>query len=154
MTWIIDGNNLMGHKGTPRDRPTISQKLQDIQQTDSASRVILVFDGHEDFQETKIDVRGPNNMFECVELAAGMDADAYILQQIRELMQVTTARKCVQVVTADRKLRKQVLETKPIVKGVVNPVVFWKRYRPRLCGFKSDYSNLPPSSSDDDEKGE
>jgi hypothetical protein len=136
VTWFIDGNNVMGHKGTPADRETIAAKVKPIT---AAQQVILVFDGQKGFEQDTIEDEG---IFRSVFLREGGSADDYILGEIESLIPLRPRRK-VQVVTADRALRNKVLETKPIVYGVVNPVVFWKRYLPRLCGMKSDYTNIP-----------
>ena len=140
VTWFIDGNNLMGHKGTPRDRETIAAKVKPIK---AAERVVLVFDGQRGREQDGVEDDG---IFRSVYLREGISADDYILDEIRALIPLRPRRK-VQVVTADRALRRKVLETKPVVYGVVNPVVFWKKYLPRLCGFKNDYANTPPEES-------
>lgn len=128
-TWFIDGNNLLGHKGTPKDATVLAQKLQPIQ----ADAVILVLDGKKGTHETTaIEVNGT---FQKVALGGDMSADDYIMTEIRAMLDAVPRRR-VQVVTADRKLRSSVLDIKPIVRGVVNPVTFWKRYLPRLCGMK------------------
>lgn len=136
VTWFIDGNNLLGHF-PGRDRETIALKVKPIQ---SAEQVVLVFDGQKGREEDSVEEDG---IFRSVYLREGLSADDYILDEIKSMIPLRPRRK-VQVVTADRALRRKVLETKPIVYGVVNPVVFWKRYLPRLCGLKSDYTNTPP----------
>jgi len=136
VTWFIDGQNLQGHKGTPRDRETIALKVKPIK---AAEKVILVFDGQKGITEDRIEEEG---IFRNVFLREGASADEYILNQINSLIPERPRRK-VQVVTADRALRNKVLRSKFVVYGVVNPVVFWKRYLPRLCGMKSDYTNTP-----------
>jgi hypothetical protein len=136
LTIILDGNNILGHKGTPADRETIVAKVKPIS---AAQQVILVFDGQKGLEQDTVENEG---IFRSVFLREGGSADDYILSEIESLIPERPRRK-IQVVTADRALRKQVLKTKPIVHGVVNPVVFWKRYLPRLCGMKSDYTNVP-----------
>lgn len=132
-TWFIDGNNLLGHRGTPKDPDTLAQKLQPIR---GAEAVILVLDGRPG-AETSTETTGA---FQRVNLGEGSSADDYILGEIRARNRPNAPRQeqstRVQVVTADRKLRKAVLGIKPIVKDVVNPVTFWRRYLPRLCGYK------------------
>ena len=171
----------MGHKGTPRNRQTIADKLQDVEQATLDLNMILVWDGHAGQEETIVTFptttmtdnkeepsssssssSSPNtidhrlirsnkrrnaSIFQVVSLAEGLSTDEYIMEQLLHLKQQqgTTTTK-VQVVTADRALRRKVLETKPVVRGVVNPVVFWRRYRPRLTGLKTDYSNVPKFS--------
>eukprot|EP00977_Amphora_coffeiformis_P005696 scaffold1206_cov160-Amphora_coffeaeformis.AAC.2 len=137
VTWFIDGQNLQGHRGTPRDRETIALKVKPIK---AAEKVILVFDGQKGLTEDSIEEDG---IFRNVLLREGLSADDYILNEIKALIPERPRRK-VQVVTADRALRSKVLRTKPVVHGVVNPVVFWKRYLPRLCGMKNDYTNTSP----------
>ena len=146
--YFIDGSNTMGHKGTPRDRETIAEKLKPIEQASSDLSVILVWDGLKGQSETiVVDSEHTNSRrsdFQIVALAEGMSADDYILESLQELKDSHNAgQSSVQVVTADRELRRQVLRLKPVAKGVINPVVFWKRYRPRLSGMKSDYKNEP-----------
>lgn len=114
--------------------------------------------------ETTIEILNPYGTFQRVTLGTGLLADDYILNEIRAMehhknmnvlssltieidqnhhpiqstITTLTSRNIVQVVTADRKLRQQVLAIKPNkVKGVINPVTFWKRYIPRLCGLKN-----------------
>ena len=102
--------------------------------------------------ETTIEILNTYGTFQKVTLGTGMLADDYILNEIRAMehtnrhnpttttttSSLSTSRNVVQVVTADRKLRQQVLAIKPNkVKGVINPVTFWKRYVPRLCGLKN-----------------
>lgn len=129
-TWFVDGNNFLGHKGTARNATVLAEKLADIK---SASSVILVLDGKTGLEETRVEERG--NLFQMVSLQQGLSADDYILDQL-EMIRRTNHNCRIEVVTADRKLRKQILTIKPVVKGVVNPVVFWRRYLPRLCGYK------------------
>lgn len=128
-TWFIDGNNLLGHKGTARDATVLSEKLKAVQ---NANSVTLVLDGKTGLVDTRIEEQG---IFQKVSLKEGISADDYILDQL-ETIRRTDHKSRVEIVTADRKLRKQVLGIKPVVKGVVNPVVFWRRYLPRLCGYK------------------
>lgn len=128
-TWFVDGNNVLGHKGTARDATVLSDKLKAIK---SASSVTLVLDGKTGLDDTKIEEQG---IFKMVALKEGISADDYILEQLEAIRR--TDHTCrIEIVTADRKLRKQVLRIKPVVKGVVNPVVFCRRYLPRLSGYK------------------
>jgi hypothetical protein len=168
--WYIDGYNVLGHSGTPKDVTVLTEKLQQIQP--ATNTVILVLDGKKvsrssgstdtnDVIEakstpsvaattTKIEVNGT---FQKVVLGDGLLADDYILNEIQSLCPSDNTRldheqqqqqqrrfqkSIIQVVTADRQLRNEVLNIKqPIkVRGVVNPVTFWKRYLPRLCGMK------------------
>ena len=141
----------MGHKGTPRDRQAIADKLQPVEQASSDLHILLIWDGVPGKDSVSVvpesvqdeDLGGDTtSVFQVVSLAEGMTTDDWIMEQLVFLKQSAPFAR-VQVVTADRALRRRVLETKPIVKGVVNPVVFWRRYRPRLTGLKSDYSNVP-----------
>jgi YacP-like NYN domain len=128
-TWFIDGYNLLGHKGTPKDATVLAEKLKPIR----ADAVILVFDGpKEGSMDSSI---AENGSFKNVVLGQAMSADKYIMDEIKAMRQIDQTRR-VQVVTADRQLRSAVLDIKPIVKGVVNPSTFWRRYLPRLCGMK------------------
>mmetsp|Transcript_19665 Transcript_19665/g.25337 ORF Transcript_19665/g.25337 Transcript_19665/m.25337 type:complete len:176 (-) Transcript_19665:185-712(-) len=150
-TWFIDGNNLMGHKGTPRDPQTIADKLKPIEQASSDLSVILVWDGRagKDTVSVEPSSNGESSsvngsILQVVSLAEGMSTDDYILEQLQQMKKSEfAASSSVMVVTADRAFRRQILESKPMVSGVVNPLVFWKRYRPRLSGMKSDYRNQP-----------
>jgi hypothetical protein len=159
-TWFIDGNNLMGHKGTPREASIIAEKIAPIEP--KSEQVILVFDGQkatkgnkgkddeESSTETRIVKESDTSRFQTVFLGKDMSADEYIINEIAMMKKLTPPRR-VQVVTADRKLRRLVLEkSKPVVRGVVNPVVFWKRYLPRLSGMKSDYTNVPKEPTTDE----
>jgi hypothetical protein len=127
-TWMIDGNNVLAHKGTPIDRDVLAQKLGPIR---GAEEIVLVFDGRPG-EATSVVSEGT---LRRVSLGEGLSADDYIQQEIIDLLE-TIPRRRIQVVTADRELRRSVLEQKPIVRGVVNPVTFWRRYLPRLCGLK------------------
>jgi hypothetical protein len=182
--WYIDGYNVLGHSGTPKDVTILTEKLQQIQP--ATNTVILVLDGKkvsrssssstDDTNDvikassspsiaattTKIEVNGT---FQKVVLGDGLLADDYILNEIQSLcpsdntrlneqqqqqQQQRFQKSIIQVVTADRQLRNEVLNIKqPIkVRGVVNPVTFWKRYLPRLCGMKLPApapSSMPPN---------
>jgi len=137
-TWIIDGNNLMGHKGTPRDPDALTHKLQPI----AADEVILVLDGRPNTETEIITEFGTSSSsnLQRVNLGQGLSADEYILEAIQARNQPNAKRRDqvtrIQVVTADRKLRRAIRGIKPVVKDVVNPVTFWRRYLPRLCGYK------------------
>jgi hypothetical protein len=159
-TWFIDGNNLMGHRGTPREASIIAEKIAPIEP--KAEQVILVFDGQKtsskngkggkddqesSTHETRVVKASDTSRFQTVYLGKDLSSDDYILNEIKNILK-TDHRRRVQVVTADRKLRRLVLEkSKPVVRGVVNPVVFWKRYLPRLSGMKSDYTNVAKEST-------
>ena len=144
-TWFVDGNNLMGHRGTCKDSNTLAETLKPIQ---GAEAVILVLDGRKSgTAETSIDSDGT---FQKVSLGEGMSSDDFILHEIATLRD-TDHLKRIQVVTADRKLRRLVLDIKPVVRGVVNPVTFWRRYLPRLCGYKKKPKPVDPASSDEEE---
>jgi len=134
-TWFIDGNNMLGHRGTPKDADALAAKLQPIQ---GALAVILVLDGRPG-TTTQIETV-PGTCFQRVNLGEGITADEYILDEIQARNKPNSPRKeqatRIQVVTADRKLRKTIRGIKPVVKDVVNPVTFWRRYLPRLCGYK------------------
>lgn len=128
-TWIVDGFNLMGHKNTgKKDVDILANNLQQIH----AEQIVLVLDGRKGRSQTKVT---EHKVFSKIELAEGLIADDFIIQTIKDYRDESPHKK-IQVVTADRKLRKAVLGIKPIVKGVVNPVTFWRRYLPRLQGRK------------------
>jgi hypothetical protein len=127
-TWIIDGNNVLAHRGTPGNRDVLAKKLEPIQR---AQEIVLVFDGRPG-EETSVESEGK---FRRVSLGQGLSADDYIRNEIADMLEAIPRRR-VKVVTADRELRRLVLEQKSVVRGVVNPVTFWKRYLPRLSGLK------------------
>ena len=148
-TWFIDGNNLLGHRGTPKDPNVIAEKIQametfsvsnDVNSTHHIDSIQLVFDdGKDQAPNTVSKERSAQGIFERVSLGGTMSADDYILQEIQKLQDedLPARLRKVQVVTADRDLRAKVLRTnKPIVRNVVNPVTFWRRYLPRLSGLK------------------
>jgi hypothetical protein len=129
-TWYLDGNNLLGYKGTPRDSDSVVQKLKQIEGSES---VVLVFDGREG-QTTEISSEG---FFTLVSLGEGISADDYIHQEVVNTVDARLTR--VQVVTGDRKLGKRLLAIKPaVVREVINPLTFWRKYLPRLSGFKKN----------------
>ncbi|KAL3896634.1 MAG: hypothetical protein SGARI_007121 [Bacillariaceae sp.] len=135
-TWLIDGNNFLGQKGTPRDGDVLAERLQPIT-TEAAQQVVLVFDGRSgqlDRQEQKTGHDG-KSMFRQVQLKEGEIADDFILETIREIHEDNKMNR-VKLVTADKRLRAAALSTRPTVKSVVNPKVFWKKYLPRMSGQK------------------
>lgn len=131
--WYVDGNNLMGHRGTPRERGQVIEKLLPMA-TNGGLETIIVFDSHlpGDSDETTVTQDGK---FFTVVTGEGVTADDYILGEIDAIKELDSDY-VVQVVTADRDLRRKALGTRTVVKGVINPVVFWRRYRPRLTGLK------------------
>lgn len=123
----LDICTVLGYKGTPRDSNQVAEKLKQIKGVES---VVLVFDGKKGGSpETHVSTDG---FFQLVALGEGISADDYIEGQAK----LASVDERVQVVTADRDLRRKVLSVKPAVKNVVNPLTFWKRYLPRLCGYK------------------
>jgi hypothetical protein len=129
-TWFIDGNNLLAQKGTTKDRGVLAERLSPIKAS-GAESIVLVFDGRPG------DVHQERNEgnFHLVELAEGISSDDFILEQIHEIVSKSKTDR-IQLVTADRPLRKLALEKRPGVKGVVNPLTFWKKYIPRMAGLK------------------
>jgi hypothetical protein len=127
-TWFLDGNNIIGTKGTPRDSTVLVEKLKPIAY---AQNVVLVFDGKQDAKRTvKTD-----GLFQHVQLEDGMSADDFILEEIAVLSAASTVNR-VKLVTADKGLRRIALGFRPTVKSVVNPLTFWKKHRPRMSGLK------------------
>ena len=107
---LVDGNNLLGHKGTPRSRDIIEAEIA------KTPRTVVVWDGYAGQTTTEISES-------VVRLQNGVSADDYIVEH------------CVpggQVVTADRALRRRI----PRKVTLTHPVVFWKRYLPRLQKLK------------------
>jgi hypothetical protein len=111
---------------------------------------------------TTIEMLGPS--FRKVILGDDLLADDYIIHDIQSMQTTSTSilsssassssseqqllnnnnnnRNIVQVVTADRKLRNDIMNIKPNkVRGIIHPVTFWKRYLPRLCGMKKNNNN-------------
>lgn len=142
-TWYIDGHNLLGHKGTPR---TVSALMVALEQVQGIEKVILVLDSK---QSEPIQIRKSLTAgLETVTLSRDISADDYIRQQIG----VALPHARVHVVTADRDLRRHVLQVKPVVRGVVNPVTFWRRYLPRLSGYKKA-TFISSAQADDNDSG-
>lgn len=127
-TWLIDGNNFLGQKGTPRDAEILAEKLKPIA---SAESLVLVFDGRPG--EIRNELSEGN--FRHVKLEEGMSADDFILEEIQNIATKSNKNR-VKLVTADRRLRSFALDTRPTVKSVVNPKVFWRKYLPRMSGMK------------------
>ena len=127
-TWLIDGNNFLGQKGTPRDAEVLADKLKPIASTDS---LVLVFDGRPGESRNELS----EGKFRHVKLEEGMVADDFILEEIRAIAAESKQNR-VKLVTADKRLRSFALDTRPTVKSVVNPKVFWRKYFPRMSGMK------------------
>jgi hypothetical protein len=131
ITWYVDGNNVVSHKGTPRDTDAVAVDLQQIR---GAEAVVLVLDGTKG-QATETFSSEGTEFFQLSLLGEGISADDFIFDEIQRAVVLRPDTR-VQVVTADRELRRRVLAIKPMVRDVVNPVTFWRRYWPRLCGLK------------------
>jgi len=145
LTWFVDGDNLWGSRGVSKDREVMRDKLRQVRNADG---VYLVFDGKgRGLTENVVDATSDPPL-RIISLAEGTTADDYIYDEIKSLLHPTSTTSAtkqassssgarVQVVTADRKLRRRVLGIKPrIVRNVINPVTFWRRYLPRLTGSK------------------
>jgi hypothetical protein len=156
--WYIDANNVLGHRGTPRDPDVLTRKLHQIVTATVDLSVVVVFDGNparsgSAHQDGDVVVSSPLSLdrvadrFQQITLESGISADDFILSDIRSLQDRHPNPRSVrvQVVTADRELRRKVREH-PVVRGVVNPVTFWRRYLPRLAGAKgrTTASSSPP----------
>jgi len=139
--WFIDGNNFLAHGKTVKDKDALVGVLSDVP---LAEELILVFDGKRDGSvETSIETLGN---LKTVCLGQGMISDDYIQEEISKLQQdpVKKRKHRVNVVSADRALRKKVTTNyRPMVRTVVNPVTFFKRYLPRLKGVKGPNENEP-----------
>jgi hypothetical protein len=127
-TWFLDGNNIIGQKGTPRDSKILVEKLKP---TAYAETVVLVFDGKPDAKRT-IETEG---LFQHVQLEEGMSADDFILEEIAALSAASKVNRA-KLVTADKGLRRIALGIRPTVKSVLNPLTFWKKHRLRMSGLK------------------
>lgn len=129
--WFIDGNNLLAHANTAKDRDALVGKLHGIQGTEELT---LVFDGRPG-EETVVSQDGN---LRTVSLGEGLESDDYIHDEILKFREDPTVRRKnrVNLVSADRGLRKKALSFKPIVRTVINPVTFFRRYLPRMKGLK------------------
>mmetsp|Transcript_9386 Transcript_9386/g.26801 ORF Transcript_9386/g.26801 Transcript_9386/m.26801 type:complete len:170 (+) Transcript_9386:529-1038(+) len=143
-TWFIDGNNLLAQKGTTRDAQSLADKLRPIKGY-GAEMLCLVFDGREG-QELDDTVDGN---LRIVKLAEGVTSDDFILEAIEGIVNSPTSNSDrIQLVTADRGLRRLALTFRPNVKGVVNPLTFYKKYIPRMSGLKKRADDPETESSD------
>lgn len=129
--WYIDGNNLLAHANTAKDRDALIDKLQDVK---GKEEVVLVFDGRPG-EVTSISQEGN---LRTVDLGENLKSDDYIQQEIQKFLDDPILRRKhrVNLVSADRDLRKKSLSLKPMVRTVVNPVTFFRRYLPRMRGLK------------------
>jgi hypothetical protein len=143
---------MLGAPSIPKNVDTLFQAFGQIRPKDS---VFLVLDGpkkkkNDEEEESAASSSSSSSPCETVlgsctriELPSQVSADEYIITQIKQLqLEQTTnnnnSKLSVHVVTADRDLRKRVLsiqKPKKVVDTVINPVVFWKRYVPRLSGY-------------------
>jgi hypothetical protein len=48
--FYVDGNNLLGAKGSPKQREAVAQKLMPVQGTE----IVLVFDGNKDGEKERV----------------------------------------------------------------------------------------------------
>jgi hypothetical protein len=133
-----------------KDVDLITDKLTEIRGQES---VVFVLDGRKGIQSPNVLESGISGTFQRISLAEGVTADEYILQQLETMIHNQEERR-VQVVTADRKLRAAALRMKPVIKGVVNPVTFWKRYLPRLTGKKGPNPRASIHSENDEIESE
>lgn len=127
-TWLVDGNNFLGQRGTPRDADVLADKLQKVA---SSEPLVLIFDGRPGDSRNEQTEGG----FRHVKLEEGMTADEFILEEIQTIAQASKQNR-VKLVTADKRLRSFALYTRPTVKTVVNPKVFWRKHFPRMSGMK------------------
>lgn len=156
--WYIDANNVLGHRGTPRDPDVLTRQLQQMVTATSELRVVVVFDGNpassgshrqegDAMTSSSLSVDHFDDRFQRISLGSGVSADDFILSDIQSFQDRHPNPRSVrvQVVTADRELRRKVREHS-VVRGVVNPVTFWRRYLPRLAGAKgrATTSSSPP----------
>mmetsp|Transcript_55270 Transcript_55270/g.155114 ORF Transcript_55270/g.155114 Transcript_55270/m.155114 type:complete len:160 (-) Transcript_55270:71-550(-) len=140
-TWLIDGNNFLGQKGTPRDAEVLADKLKPVA---AAEQLILVFDGRPGESRNELS----EGKFRHIKLEEGMSADDFILEEIK-VIAAESKQNRIKLVTADKRLRSFALDTRPTVKSVVNPKTFWRKHYPRMSGMKKrvggdDQSELTP----------
>jgi hypothetical protein len=126
--YIIDGNNLLHSKGVPRQVEKVTEQLKPIANTEP---VLLVFDGRPGLERTETE----EGNFRKVQLEEGASSDDFILSEISALGEESKDIR-VKLITADKRLRVVALSKRPTVKQVVNPVIFWKKYRTRMAGLK------------------
>jgi thioredoxin reductase len=98
--------------------------------------VVLVWDGKKGVQGGYTSKERDSDMFTTIVTREGLTADDYILSEIRAIVESGVRDHEVQIVTGDRGLRRLALASKKICTNAVDPVVFWRRYRPRLAGLK------------------
>ena len=129
----------MMQRKVTKGREALCGKLSGIKN----GRIIVVFDGKagEAFQTTT-----DGDGIEMVITAGGdsetgavrLSADAWIIEQMQQAPEPR-----IEVVTADKELRRMANAMKGLSVKTINPVKWWRRYLPRLKGLKSDYSNAP-----------
>jgi hypothetical protein len=127
-TWLIDGNNFLGQKGTPRDAEVLADKLKPIA---SGDQLTLVFDGRPGDSRNELS----EGKFRHIKLEEGLSADDFILEEIK-IIAAESKKNRVKLVTADKRLRSFALDTRPTVKSVVNPKTFWRKHFPRMSVLK------------------
>jgi len=106
----------------------LTEKLKPIA---TLEPVILVFDGRPGVERSETE----EGNFRRVQLEEGMSSDDFILEEITAIGSEAKENR-VKLVTADKRLRSKALQKGQVVKSVVNPVTFWKKYRPRMGGLK------------------
>lgn len=161
-SWFIDGHNLLGHRGTTRNVESLTAKLQNIVHAES---ITLVLDSGMSFNKMNNDNNDTHDHHEIqnvnsaqqpttvVQLSRHTCADEYILSEVQRIC-ASNPRARIEVVTADKQLRKALLRVKPVVRGVVNPVTFWKRYLPRLAALKGHPRSVEQHHDDEEMNGD
>ena len=152
-TWLLDGNNILGQKGTPRDAQVLVQKLQPIAESSTSDAMIIVFDGKKSngadgSSSSSSRTEWSQGHFRHVQLEEGMTADEFILEEIQAIAAESKQNR-IKLVTADKRLRSFALDTRPVVKTVVNPKIFWRKYYPRMSGLKKRVEDTEESSEID-----
>ena len=131
----------MAHRKVTKGREALAEKMAGIR----PMKVILVFDGRIGEAPSDSGVNPRVVVTNGGDEETGEDretADDWIEREIAECASRDTE---IEVVTADRRLRRITHLAK--VK-TINPAKFWRRYLQRLKGLKNDYRNEP---KDDDE---
>lgn len=130
VTWLIDGNNVLLHKRTPRCADVLSKKLMPMDSL-ALQTVVAIFGGREGDTRNEMSV----GKFRRVHLGQDEWVGTFMAEEVDRLF-AQSKRHRVNVVTSNRGIRRMLLAKKPTVRDAFNPRVFWRRHFPRLAGIK------------------